>query len=49
VVESLARKWFLMIGSSFAGGHAALVVGVTLVDGTLAVLKIGVQHLRMNS
>src|SRR5262249_46665823 len=31
-----------MIGSSFAGGHAALVVEVTLVDGTAAVLKIGV-------
>ena len=31
-----------MIGSSFAGGHAALVVEVTLVDGTPAVLKIGV-------
>ncbi len=42
VVESLAREWSLTIGSSFAGGHVALVVGVTLVDGTLAVLKIGV-------
>jgi len=42
VVDSLAREWSLMIGASFAGGHAALVVGVTLVDGTPAVLKIGV-------
>ena len=33
VVDSLAREWSLMIGSSFAGGHAALVVEVTLVDG----------------
>jgi streptomycin 6-kinase len=32
----------ITIGSSFAGGHAALVVEVTLVDGTPAVLKIGV-------
>src|SRR5215472_89118 len=31
-----------MIGSSFAGGHAALVVEVTLADGTPAVLKMGV-------
>ena len=42
VVDSLAREWSLMIGSSFAGGHAALVVEATLVDGTPAVLKIGV-------
>jgi streptomycin 6-kinase len=42
VVDSLAQEWSLMIGSSFAGGHAALVVEVTLVDGTPAVLKIGV-------
>src|SRR3984957_19734276 len=42
VVGSLAQDWSLMIGSSFAGGHAALVVEVTLVDGTRAVLKIGV-------
>ena len=41
-VDSLAQEWSLMIGSSFAGGHAALVVEVTLVDGTPAVLKIGV-------
>jgi hypothetical protein len=41
VVDSLAQEWSLMIGSSFAGGHAALVVEVTLVDGTPAVLKIG--------
>lgn len=42
VVDSLAREWSLMIGSNFAGGHAALVVEVTLADGTPAVLKIGV-------
>ena len=42
VVDSLAQEWSLMIGSSFAGGHAALVVEVTLADGTAAVLKIGV-------
>ncbi|GAA3513857.1 aminoglycoside phosphotransferase family protein [Actinocatenispora rupis] len=42
VVESLAREWSLRIGSSLPGGHAALVVGVTLVDGTQAILKIGV-------
>ncbi|MFK4087085.1 aminoglycoside phosphotransferase family protein [Kribbella sp. NPDC020789] len=42
VVESLAREWGLTVGGSFAGGHAALVVGVTLVDGTAAVLKVGV-------
>ena len=42
VVDSLAQEWSLMIGSSLAGGHVALVVEVTLVDGTPAVLKIGV-------
>jgi len=42
VVDSLAQEWSLVIGSSFAGGHVALVVEVTLVDGTPAVLKIGV-------
>ena len=42
VVDSLAQRWSLMIESSFAGGHAALVAEVTLVDGTPAVLKIGV-------
>ena len=26
VVESLAQEWSLMIGPSFAGGHAALAV-----------------------
>jgi streptomycin 6-kinase len=41
LVDSLAREWSLMIGASFAGGHAALVVGVTLLDGTPGVLKIG--------
>jgi streptomycin 6-kinase len=41
-VDSLAQDWSLTIGSSFAGGHAALVVEVTLADGTPAVLKIGV-------
>ncbi|MEU6676584.1 aminoglycoside phosphotransferase family protein [Streptomyces sp. NPDC046925] len=42
LVDSLVREWSLMIGASFAGGHAALVVEATLVDGTPAVLKIGV-------
>ncbi|MET7277173.1 aminoglycoside phosphotransferase family protein [Kribbella sp. NPDC005582] len=42
VVDSLAREWGLTVGASLAGGHAALVVGVTLVDGTAAVLKVGV-------
>jgi streptomycin 6-kinase len=42
VVDSLAQDWSLVIGSSFAGGHAALVVEATLVDGAPAVLKIGV-------
>ncbi|RZU12078.1 streptomycin 6-kinase [Kribbella rubisoli] len=42
LVDSLAQDWSLTIGSSFAGGHAALVVEVTLADGTPAVLKIGV-------
>ena len=42
VVGSLAQDWSLMIGASFAGGHEALVVGVTLADRTPAVLKIGV-------
>jgi streptomycin 6-kinase len=41
VVESLAQEWSLVIGSSLAGGHAAVVVEVTRVDGTPAVLKIG--------
>lgn len=42
VVDSLAQEWSLTIGSGLAGGHAALVVEVTLADGTPAVLKIGV-------
>lgn len=42
VVDSLAQEWSLTIGSSFTGGHVALVVEVTRVDGTPAVLKIGV-------
>jgi streptomycin 6-kinase len=42
VIDSLAQKWSLLVGSSFAGGHAALVVEVTLADATPAVLKIGV-------
>lgn len=42
MVESLALDWSLAIGSSLAGGHAALAVEVTLTDGTPAVLKIGV-------
>jgi streptomycin 6-kinase len=42
VVDSLAEEWSLTIGSSFAGGHAALAVEATLADGTQAVLKVGV-------
>ncbi|GAA2223636.1 aminoglycoside phosphotransferase family protein [Promicromonospora sukumoe] len=42
MVDSLAQEWSLTIGSSLAGGHVALVVEATLVDGTPAVLKIGV-------
>ena len=42
LVDSLAQEWSLAIGSSFAGGHAALAVEVTLADGNPAVLKIGV-------
>ena len=42
VVDSLAQEWSLMIGSSLAGGHVALVVEVTRLDGTPAVLKVGV-------
>jgi streptomycin 6-kinase len=42
LVDSLANDWSLTIGSSFAGGHAALAVEATLHDGTPAVLKIGV-------
>ncbi|HZX07854.1 aminoglycoside phosphotransferase family protein [Kribbella sp.] len=42
LVDSLAKEWSLVIGSSLAGGHVALVVEVTLADGTPAVLKIGV-------
>jgi streptomycin 6-kinase len=42
VVDSLAQDWSLVIGSRFAGGHAALVVEATLLHGTPAVLKIGV-------
>jgi streptomycin 6-kinase len=42
VVDSLAQEWSLTIGSSFAGGHAALAVEATLADGTPAVLKVGV-------
>jgi streptomycin 6-kinase len=42
LVGSLAQQWSLTIGSSFAGGHVALVVEATLADGTAAVLKIGV-------
>jgi len=33
LVDSLAQEWSLAIGSSFAGGHAALAVEVTLADG----------------
>ncbi|HKD89286.1 MAG TPA: aminoglycoside phosphotransferase family protein [Streptosporangiaceae bacterium] len=42
MVDSLAQEWSLLIGSSFSGGHGALVVDVTLADGTSAVLKISV-------
>ena len=42
LIDSLAQDWSLMIGPSLVGGHVALVVEVTLVDGTAAVLKIGV-------
>jgi streptomycin 6-kinase len=42
MVDSLAQEWSLMIGANLAGGHVALVVEVTLTDGTPAVLKIGV-------
>ncbi|GAB3811547.1 aminoglycoside phosphotransferase family protein [Kribbella italica] len=42
LVDSLAHEWALVIGSSLAGGHAALVLEVTMADGTPAVLKIGV-------
>jgi streptomycin 6-kinase len=42
VVDSLAQEWSLTIGSSLAGGHAALAVEATLPDETPAVLKIGV-------
>ncbi|MFE7505235.1 aminoglycoside phosphotransferase family protein [Promicromonospora sp. NPDC057488] len=42
MVDSLAEEWSLTIGSSLAGGHVALVVEATQVDGTPAVLKIGV-------
>ncbi len=42
LVEALAQEWELTIGSSMAGGHAALVVEVLLDDGTPAVLKLGV-------
>jgi streptomycin 6-kinase len=42
VVDSLAQEWSLIIGPSLAGGHAAVVVDVTLADGTPAVLKIAV-------
>ena len=42
LIDSLAQEWSLMISPSLAGGHVALVIEVTLVDGTAAVLKIGV-------
>ena len=42
MVDSLAKEWSLTIGRSFEGGHVALVVEVTLDDGTPAVLKVGV-------
>jgi streptomycin 6-kinase len=46
VVESLAQEWSLTIGATLRGGHAALVVEATLVDGTAAVLKVGVPGTR---
>ncbi|TCC23205.1 aminoglycoside phosphotransferase family protein [Kribbella sindirgiensis] len=45
IVDSLAKEWSLTIGRSLEGGHVALVVEVTLDDGTPAVLKIGVPGL----
>ena len=46
VVEPLARDWSLTIGATLRGGHAALVVEATLVEGTAAVLKIAVPGTR---
>ncbi|TCC16152.1 aminoglycoside phosphotransferase family protein [Kribbella speibonae] len=45
MVDSLAKEWSLKIGRSLEGGHVALVVEVTLDDGTPAVLKVGVPGL----
>jgi streptomycin 6-kinase len=42
MVESLAQDWSLSIGAALGGGHAALVLEATLLDGTAAVLKLGV-------
>ena len=39
MVDSLAKEWSLTIGRSLEGGHVALVVEVTLDDGTPAVLQ----------
>jgi streptomycin 6-kinase len=41
-VATLAEKWSLTVGRALRGGHAALVLEVRMVDGTAAVLKIGV-------
>jgi streptomycin 6-kinase len=46
VVESLALDWSLTIGATMRGGHKALVVEATLVDGTSAILKVGVPGTR---
>ncbi len=46
VVDSLKRDWSLTIGATLRGGVNALVVEVTLADGTAAVLKVGVPGTR---
>ncbi|SDR86433.1 aminoglycoside phosphotransferase family protein [Microlunatus soli] len=46
IVESLAHDWSLTIGATLRGGHAALVVGATLPDATVGVLKIGAPGTR---
>jgi streptomycin 6-kinase len=46
VVDSLMQQWSLTVGAALRGGHAALVVEATLLEGTAAVLKIGVPGTR---
>jgi streptomycin 6-kinase len=46
MVESLAQEWSLTLGATLRGGHAAFVAGVTLRDGSAAVLKVGVPGTR---